>query len=200
MTTEKEARVLYKSAQKILLSQGEDPAFAEAGAPLLLLRPAMEQYLNDHGISHTGALSDIAIKFDQAVNGNGFEKENCESCEYRESCEKENCCLFEKENFKLSPSLITGVVDGATGFFHSLQQRKNAGEALSPAEDKLLNDKNAAASAAASKAKQMAEETIAEKFKNFLFSWKGAVAGGGILALIIGVIYLSGKAHKAPAA
>lgn len=161
---------------------------AASFAVVLPFKDAMKHGLDAKGLSHSNKIEDISTKFFHShVKGQGFMDK------YDEYFIPSH---FDESRYNIVDEAASAIIGAIVDYFKNLKKKKDSGQPLTPDEEKMLAKSEAAQTALVNKAKDMGEEAAASKVKDFLFSWKGAVAGAGILGLIVAVIYLAGRAKR----
>lgn len=184
---EKFKKVINKLADKVRLV-GQDIPFA----PLLPFKKLMKNRLDEKGIPHDNSLKDVSIQFARSIGSmNNFE-EMAVAGLYGDSVEGRDNALGKVGGGIVNAGIQagTGNVTGAVStviktiveYFRNLKERKAKGETLSKDEEKLLSQAEDTAEAVKESAEEYAENTVAEKLRDFIFSWKGALS---LLVLLV---------------
>lgn len=189
---------------------GKDVAFA----PLLPFKKVMEDALAKRGISHNGKLHEIAPKFLQNVVRGSFENSyeqnyHIDGAEIITSYDIDGRGVAQSAAkgsglVGIAGKAATGDIAGAASgliaeilnYIRKLKDKKDkareqmeAGlpvtDPLSPAEEGIIDGAEQVGEQLQDIAAEEIQNSIAFSVKDFLFSWKGAVALGVLVILII---------------
>lgn len=160
-------------------------------APLLPFKKLMTDFLDQHGVSHSGVLHEIVILFAKTLGNNpSFVSGN----HYEGFGNSLNANLVEEAEVK-PVDFIGAAVSAGTGnpgqlislilkFFKQLKAKKEAGKPLTAIEQTILDKAEAVVDNVTQAAKDAAEDTVAAHVKEFIFSWKGGLTLVGIITLL----------------
>ncbi len=206
----KVTEAVTKVAEKVL--EKADPRDLPF-APLLPFKGVMRDALHSSNVEHTDHLHDIVPKFhNHIVKANHFD--DAETTFYG----NQNFALIQEEdtypmrgNFNLSDSTkalassavsaassaavgnIGGMVTVVFNYIKGLVAKKKSGAPMTKQEEQILKSSETVAATIQSEGTNLVEESISERIKEFMFSWKGGVTIAAIILLIVVAIRKTGK-------
>ncbi len=164
---------------------GQDAPFAV----LLPFKKIMKNKLDKNNISHDNSLKDIAIQFAKHVHE--FSHFECLEIDALHA-DATSAGIVAGGLANAGASVATGNYTGAVkaiiqaivNFFKHLKEKKTSGEKLTKDETQMLDQAEKVSDEIEDAVKDEVQGTIAERIRDFIFSWKGALALVALLALV----------------
>jgi len=179
-------------AVKTLKGAGENIALA----PLVPLLPVMLIALKRNNIKHSKKVSDIALKFYRHVifKGKHFDGYNIgDSSDVSglvydpEIAKQAGDSGEESKPEKINKGMFVTMIQAILYYIRKIKKKKEKGEALTQEEKTILDAYTPIETSIEDTVKDLAEENIAEKIKDFIFSPAGIII---IIIIIGGLIYV----------
>lgn len=168
-------------------------------APLLPFKGMMKNHLIEWGEYNSDVpdkIREITIAFAKHLGSHPEKMSSGSNFEMRKSSMQDGLYLDEAEPDVKPADFLAAATTAVTGnpaelvklvlrYLKQLGSKKASGQTLTPIEEKILANSQQVTEKLKAAAKAAAEETVAGKVKDFIFSWKGGTVGGIILLYII---------------